>query len=317
MTVSSTQCRVSYIGDGTTTTFTIPFLFYANADLTLYVAGSEATTGFSITGAGTGSGSAIFGTAPASGVNVQIILTVPDTQLVELADGTPFDADVLNQVNDRAIQAVQRAGDLLSRSVVAPDGDVSPSMQLPSAANRANLWLGFDGDGNTTVGTAIATALTQAMFNAFMLAAQSTFNQMLLSSVQTGNFTGTLTGFASPPSGTFNYVCMTGLVIIYCQSSILGTSNANYLTITGLPALLAPAGSNVINAICAGGVENGGASGVLAAAQVSGQTITLSLAITGASGAGSEITAIGNLTGWATSGGKGIQQGFCIMYPNL
>ena len=46
MTVSSTQTRVSYSGNGTTTAFAVPFYFLANSDLLVVLrssAGVETT----------------------------------------------------------------------------------------------------------------------------------------------------------------------------------------------------------------------------------------------------------------------------------
>jgi hypothetical protein len=151
MTVSSQTIRVSYTGDGTTTAFTVPFLFYANTDLEVFTNGAQVSTGFSVTGAGIGSGTITFSQPPSAGVNIQCILSPPITQLVNLVDGTAFPSATLNQVNDRAIQIDLRLQDQISRSIVAPDGDVSPQFGLPKASVRAGGFLTFDANGNLAV----------------------------------------------------------------------------------------------------------------------------------------------------------------------
>lgn len=176
MTVQTPQVRVSYTGDGTTTSFPIPFAFYLPTDITVILAGSIITTGYSIGGGGSGTplvpntGTAVMAAAPAAGINLQIVLTVPLTQLVNLVDGTAFPSATLNQVNDRAVQAEQRLNDIISRAIRAPDGDVSPAMLLPSASARAGLWAMFDQLGNiaTAAGLPPGQTISTAILASFL-----------------------------------------------------------------------------------------------------------------------------------------------------
>lgn len=106
-----------------------------------------------------------------------------------------------------------------------------------------------------------------------------------------GTFTATLTGYASPPTGTVTWQRVGKLVTLTC-ATILGTSNANTFTMTGLPAALQPAGNaqtSLVYAIDASG-------DCIIIGTVSGGTITFS-----------KFTSITNIstTGWATSGSKG------------
>jgi hypothetical protein len=145
MTVTTTQIRISYTGDGVSVNFTVPWLFYANTDLLVYLAGSIANPGiYSITGAGLGSGTLTMATPPAVGANLQIILNVPLTQTANLVDGTAFPSATVNQMVDRAVQAELRLQDQLSRSVRAPDGDVLAWPVMAAAAARAGKALMFD-----------------------------------------------------------------------------------------------------------------------------------------------------------------------------
>lgn len=163
MTVSTTQIRVSYTGDGTSVNFSIPFLFYATTDLLVLLGNSVQSNGYTVTGAGTGSGTATFSSPPAVGVAVQIVLNVPLTQQVNLVDGTAFPSATINQENDRAIQASLRLNDLISRSIRAPDGDTSPNMLLPVKSNRISMSLMTDVNGDITVGVPSTQTMTQSL----------------------------------------------------------------------------------------------------------------------------------------------------------
>jgi hypothetical protein len=56
-----------------------------------------------------------------------------------------------------------------------------------------------------------------------------------------GSFTGTLTGYASPPTGTVQFrIDSACRVTLWLTAAISGTSNAATMTMTGLPYNLAP-----------------------------------------------------------------------------
>lgn len=57
-----------------------------------------------------------------------------------------------------------------------------------------------------------------------------------------GSFTGTLTGYASPPTGTVQFrVTNACQVTLWITAAITGTSNATTMTLTGAPYNIAPA----------------------------------------------------------------------------
>lgn len=56
-----------------------------------------------------------------------------------------------------------------------------------------------------------------------------------------GSFTGTLTGYASPPTGTVQYRVTTSCTVtLWLTVAITGTSNAATMTMTGLPYNISP-----------------------------------------------------------------------------
>jgi hypothetical protein len=56
---------------------------------------------------------------------------------------------------------------------------------------------------------------------------------------KSGSFTATLTGYATPPTGTVDYDVSCNLVVLRFPS-ISGTSNSTSLAMTGLPSILYP-----------------------------------------------------------------------------
>lgn len=112
--------------------------------------------------------------------------------------------------------------------------------------------------------------------------------------VTRGTFTGTLTGYASGPTGTVEYTVEqfgVGRRITLYVPAITGTSNATALTMTGLPAALSPTGT-VYGKFSDGTIQNnGGFAGSGQAWSVNGTTVTF---YSGHSA-----------TGWTASGTKG------------
>lgn len=162
MTVSSQQIRVSYNGNGVSTAFPIPFLFYANTDLLVMIGSAVQSSGFTVTGAGLGSGTCTFTTAPANGVTVQVVLSVPFTQLSNFVDGTAFPSATVNQALDRSIQASLRLQDQVGRTLRAPDADSASWAAMPVAASRAGMVLAFDSSGLPTVAQPVSLGQTIA-----------------------------------------------------------------------------------------------------------------------------------------------------------
>ena len=171
MTISSTVSRISYVGDGSSVNFPVPWLFYANTDLLVLLNGVVQTysANYTVSGAGLGSGTVTMTVAPAAAANLQIIMNPPQTQTANFVDGTDFPSATLDQVNDRAIQVAQRLQDQISRALRAPDGDAAPAMLLPIAATRASTALGFDVSGNVTVLQSLPSGtLSQASIGQFL-----------------------------------------------------------------------------------------------------------------------------------------------------
>lgn len=55
-----------------------------------------------------------------------------------------------------------------------------------------------------------------------------------------GSFTATLTGMSTTVTGTIKYLVKDKIVYCYLTNAIIGTSNANTMTMTGVPSALSP-----------------------------------------------------------------------------
>jgi hypothetical protein len=88
-----------------------------------------------------------------------VILEPSQTQVTQYVQGQAFPSAALQQNLDRLTQMVIRLQDQINRTVIAPDGDVSPTMVLPSAAARTNKALMFDGNGNAALGVPVTQTI--------------------------------------------------------------------------------------------------------------------------------------------------------------
>lgn len=122
-----------------------------------------------------------------------------------------------------------------------------------------------------------------------------------------GSFTATLTGYATPPTGTITYRIMAdasgdGAVCILARRSstaISGTSNADTLTLTGLPSACVPGEAVLAPAIV---TDDGSLNAGCALISASGTTIQLTM--------GSPLSA----TGFTNTGTKGLSAGWTLIY---
>jgi len=129
-------------------------------------------------------------------------------------------------------------------------------------------------------------------------------NQTEVAVTLSGNFTGTLTGCTTSPTGNFIYRKVNNIVTLWTLVNTTGTSNTTAMTITGLPAeirpqaqVIVPCGEIVDNSISVlGGVAVGtGGAMTFEVATVSGTKVVPGV--------------------FTNSGTKGLNTGWCITYP--
>lgn len=236
MTVSTNQVRIAYVGDGSSVNFPIPFPFYLATDILVILSGATITSGYSIAGGGSGTplvpstGTVTMAMAPSSGLILQIVMNPPQTQIVNLVDGTAFPSATLDQINDRGVQISQRLQDQISRAIRTPDGDTSPSMLLPPAANRAGLGMVFDALGNLTLGAISAVVLTGA--NILGLIADSGYRYKIAPTESEAGLTSSQLTFGFDPGDIRRYGALSGTSFGSggngdCTAAILNASLGN------------------------------------------------------------------------------------------
>ena len=146
MTISTTNPRVIFTGNGSTKAFATSFKFAADADLVviLRTIATEAdvvktlTTHYTVTGAGLSSGGTVtMGTAPADGTEQLIIYNDPAlTQTVDYVSGDAFPAETHEGALDKLTLQHQRTRDLTSRSITLADGDTVGDGTYVTSTNR-------------------------------------------------------------------------------------------------------------------------------------------------------------------------------------
>lgn len=179
MTIGSTiPARVSFNCDGVTKVFPIPIQAYQASDIEVILtapAGSGGTetvlvlnSDYSMAASGTLNPTAwtlttLVAAAYAAGYTLQAFINPVQSQQTSYVQGQAFPSLAVQTNMDRLTQMTQRLQDQLNRTVLAPDGDVSPGMGLPQASQRALTYLAFDANGNVLATPALpGTANTAA-----------------------------------------------------------------------------------------------------------------------------------------------------------
>jgi hypothetical protein len=161
MTVSSTNTKNSYSGNGSTTAFAYTFKVFDEDDLTVILrtdaTGTETvqaiTTNYTVSGVGAaGGGNVTFVTAPASGVTVVIRRDAELTQTTDYTPNDPFPASEHENALDKLTFFAQQQQEELDRSIKLSRTNTMTSTEFTvGSSDRANKILGFDGTGELSV----------------------------------------------------------------------------------------------------------------------------------------------------------------------
>lgn len=178
MTVSSTATRrVQYNGNGVTTAFAVPFVFFDSSDLKVYktvvLTGVETlqvlTTNYTVSGGGTvaATGTVTMTTAPATGTVITILSSISPTQPDEFSNTNQFDGDVLTKAFDRGMLVNQDAlYEKITRAILKSEGSIGTGqIQLGTPIpGYLTVW-GVDGSTLQSVNPSqilVSTAITAA-----------------------------------------------------------------------------------------------------------------------------------------------------------
>lgn len=180
MTVSTTTSKAGpYAGAGTVGPFAVNFPFIDDTYLRVIKTNTSGVdsiliygTDYSVSGAGTPSGSVTLVAVLAVGEKLTIVRNVPATQEVDYVENDSFPAESHEEALDKLTMLVQQTAERVGRALVIPASDVNPITEIPNAASRANSYLAFDASGNPIATTpnpdsapAVALALAQFIAN--------------------------------------------------------------------------------------------------------------------------------------------------------
>ena len=166
MTVTSTNQKVQFNGDGSTTVFAYNFKIFASSDLSVILrsaAGTETvqqlTTNYTVSGVGeTSGGNVTMGTAPASGTTLTILRVQPNLQGLDLVPNDPFPAGSMEDALDKLTFMVQTHDEEIGRSIKASKTNVIADSEFTvSATDRANKLFSFDSSGNLSIAQELGT----------------------------------------------------------------------------------------------------------------------------------------------------------------
>lgn len=167
MTVSTTNTRNSYSGNGSTTVFAYTFKIFDDDDITVIVrtdsTGVETTktktTHYTVSGVGSASGGNItFGSAPASGETVVLLRTTARTQLTDYTPNDPFPAATHEDALDKLTLIAQELQEEVGRSLkLSQTNTIATAQFTVGATARANKILGFDTNGDLAIFQEIGT----------------------------------------------------------------------------------------------------------------------------------------------------------------
>ena len=173
-TVPSDQSRVGYSTNGSTTVFSVPFVFFDNTDLEVILVNNTTavetvltlTTNYTVTGGAGTTGSLTTVSTYASGSTLVIQREIPYTQEIDYEPNDGFPADVNEEGLDRATMQVQQVRRRARQTPQLPatydpeSGDISFPMPEAGKTLVANAGeTGWDNADIPTAGTDLPTAL--------------------------------------------------------------------------------------------------------------------------------------------------------------
>lgn len=142
--------RIYYtVGATPQTVFVVPFVFFSDADLVVYVDGALKTlaTHYTVAGEGEPAGGTVTFLAPQSNVEVGIVRDVPIVQTTHIPTFGPLDVPGINIQFSKFVAMLQQLASRFVRGIHFPDSESALSGELASVATRKNKLLGFGTNG--------------------------------------------------------------------------------------------------------------------------------------------------------------------------
>ena len=157
--ISNNAARVNYtVAQGATqTSFSVPFEFFNDADLSVYVDDvlKTITTHYTVSGGDGSTGTITMSVTGASGGSTVVISrSIAIERTSDFVTGVDINRAALNTQLDTLTAIAADNKDKANRSITAPNSEVNPSLELPNVDSRKGKLVGFD----ETTGALITTA---------------------------------------------------------------------------------------------------------------------------------------------------------------
>jgi len=173
VTIPDTSPRVQYSVGGTSTTdFSIPYAYFSESDIVVYVGSTKKTltTDYTITGTavdeGFSGGTVVLNTG-VTNTTVTVIRDVPAERTTDFPTNGPFNITQLNSELDKMTAQIQQNESLEDNFLRVADYDTYTDLTLPVKDTRAGTVLGFNATtGDPEAGPTIADVSTLAAITA-------------------------------------------------------------------------------------------------------------------------------------------------------
>ncbi len=159
--------RIAYTATAGQTVFIVPFVFFADADLDVYVDDVLQSSGYTVAGAldsDEASRKITFTTALVGGESVVIVRDIAIARTSNFPISGPLQISALNIQLAKIFAIQQQLSDEIDRTLRLASSDPVGSLQLPAVAARASKYLAFDADGNPSAVAAVTGTAAVAAF---------------------------------------------------------------------------------------------------------------------------------------------------------
>ena len=148
--------RANYTATSGQTVFTVSFEFFDEADLTVYINGTE-TSAYTVTGGDGSTGTVTLTSGATAGDKVAIVRDVAIERTTDFTEGAAISRSALNEQLDKLTAQIADIDDRASRSLQLNDHEVAVGITLPATDDRKGKVLGFNATtGNVESGPEIA-----------------------------------------------------------------------------------------------------------------------------------------------------------------
>lgn len=168
--LSDNNPRVEYsVAQGVTqTSFAIPFEFFDDSDVKIYVDGTLKTEGvdYTLTGGDGSTGTASISVTGTTGGSIVIIVRrIALERVTDFTAGSDINRAALNQQLDSLVAIAADLDDRIDRAIHIPDDDPADiTFELPAKAARANKYLAFGVDGDVVVTSGTSSDIIVSTF---------------------------------------------------------------------------------------------------------------------------------------------------------